>query len=97
MAHYLILILSLMFGLGSAYSRGETAIQDISGRIELKENIVYKLTKLKQGETLYVYMKGTSGDLDPLVVLLKPGIDFKTAREMYLAQLEKGWASKVRW
>jgi hypothetical protein len=93
LAHYLILILSLMFGLGSAYSRGETAIQDISGRLELKENIVYKLTRLKQGETLYVYMKGTSGDLDPLVVLLKPGIDFKTARESYLAQLEKGVAA----
>jgi hypothetical protein len=93
MAHYLILILSLMFGLGSGYSWGEVAIQDISGHLELKENIVYKLTRLKQGETLYVYMKGTSGDLDPLAGLLKPGIDFKTARETYLAEWEKGVAA----
>ena len=49
-------------------------IQVLDGRIRSAGLQLYRVTNLKKGQTLDVYAKGTSGHLDPLVALLKPGV-----------------------
>jgi len=49
-------------------------VQEVTGHIRLGENIVYSLPKLQAGQMLYLYLEGVSGNLDPLVAILKPGI-----------------------
>ncbi len=50
-------------------------IQVLDGRISTGGLQLYRVTGLKQGQTLYVHARATSGHLDPLVALLKPGVD----------------------
>jgi hypothetical protein len=66
-------------------------VQEIKGRLELQEYLVYELPGLKSGDHLSVYLKGTSHTLDPFAALLKPGVDLATLREAYLPELEKNW------
>jgi len=49
-------------------------IQILDGQAREAGMQIYRVTGLKGGETLYVYAKATSGHLDPLVALLKPGV-----------------------
>jgi hypothetical protein len=60
-------------------------VQELSGRIVQKRDIGYEIPGLKRGESLYVYAEGTSGNLDPLIVLLKPGLDIETVRQSLAA------------
>lgn len=60
-------------------------VQEITGNVGNKERLFYyKLSNLRQGETLYVFMAGTSQNLDPFVALLKPGIDVTSLRRDYM-------------
>jgi hypothetical protein len=98
MALVLILGLSQVVGLGvaQAQEQKERQVQELFGRINKGQpNHVYILSGLKQGQTLYVYMQGTSGNLDPLVGLLDSdadvvglGIDFRTAVEQAVVEGE---------
>jgi hypothetical protein len=56
---------------------GETLprIQGLDGRIITGGFQLYRVTGLERDQTLYVHAKVTSGHLDPLVALLKPGVD----------------------
>lgn len=65
--------------------------QEIKGRLELQEYLLYELPDLKSGNQLSVYLKGTSDTLDPFIALLKPGVDFSTLQQDYLPELEKNW------
>jgi hypothetical protein len=55
---------------------GEEAgkVQEITGRVESKERLerlfYYNLPNLRRGQTLYVFMEGTSLNLDPFVALI---------------------------
>ncbi len=57
---------------------GEAAtsrIQVLEGRVSASGLQLYRITGLKKGEILYVHAKATSGYLDPLVALLRPGVN----------------------
>ena len=93
----LILGLSQVVYLGPAQAQEqEGQVQELLGRIVLGQpNDVYRLPGLKQGQTLYVHMQGTSGNLDALVGLLEAdadveslGIEFRTATEMAVVEGE---------
>jgi hypothetical protein len=92
----LVLGLSQIIGLGPARAQGEGQVQELLGRIDLDlPNKAYRLPDLKRGQTLYLYMQGTSGNLDPLVGLLDSdadvvglGIDFRTAVEQAVVEGE---------
>jgi hypothetical protein len=83
-------------GLGPALAQEEGQVQELTGRvIQDQGGTVYLLADLKQGQTLYVHMEGTSGNLDPLVGLLEPdadvdalGIEFGTAVEQAIVEGE---------
>jgi hypothetical protein len=51
------------------------AVQDITGRIEKGDHVVYRLPDLKEGETIYARVQGTTGDIDPLLILIRLGAD----------------------
>jgi hypothetical protein len=92
----LVLGLSQVIGLGPALAQEEGQVQELTGRvIQDQGGTVYLLADLKQGQTLYVHMEGTSGNLDPLVGLLEPdadvdalGIEFGTAVEQAIVEGE---------
>lgn len=66
-----------------------TRIQVLDGRTSTDGFQLYRITGLKQGETLYVYAEATSGKLDSLVALLQPKIDLKVLAGESLDELVK--------
>lgn len=72
---------------GTLQARETRRVQEITGQVELKERpFYYTLPNLRKGQTLYVFMQGTSNSLDPFVALLKPGTDVTTLRQDYLKE-----------
>ncbi|MEA3275973.1 MAG: hypothetical protein U9Q81_11915 [Pseudomonadota bacterium] len=63
-------------------------VQEIAGDIRPGQAVLYRLTGLKRGSTLYVHVQPTSGNLDPLVMLVKPDVEPEVVREENLAGLE---------
>ena len=51
------------------------AIQEVTGEIEPGAAIVYRVSDLVKGQTVYAYMAGISGNLDPLMVLVEGDAD----------------------
>lgn len=85
------ILLAGVLSLPLAAREPPSQVQEIKGRLELEEYLVYELPGLKSGDHLSVYLKGTSHTLDPFVALLKPGVDLATLEEAYLPELEKNW------
>lgn len=88
-----IILLSLFFNIAIVQAEETGKVQELTGRINLKENIFYNLPDLKVGQTIYVYARGTSGNLDPFVAVLKPGIDVSTLRQAFLTNLDQATAA----
>lgn len=65
------------------------AVQEITGHLGPDERLVYSLPHLKKNRTLYARAQGTSGNLDPLLVLIRPGTDLSALRESFVIELEK--------
>jgi hypothetical protein len=63
-------------------------VQEVTGHLDMQESLIYELPGLRKGEALSVTAEGTSGNLDPSVGLLKPGIDVATAREQFRQERE---------
>jgi len=64
-------------------------VQELSGYLDTQDALIYELSGLRKGETLYVYAEGTSGNLDPSVGVLKPTVDVATAREQFRTGRDK--------
>ncbi len=62
-------------------------VQTLDGRISETGLQLYRVTGLRQGQTLYVRAEATAGYLDPLVVLLKPETDLAELERAPLGQL----------
>lgn len=71
----MILGLSLAAGIGPALAQEDGAVQALTGRIEPGEVLLYLLPDLQQGQRLYLYVEPTSGNLDPIVGVVDPGVD----------------------
>ena len=87
-----ILLLGLVVFSGPLQAQEKPAVQQLTGQLDPKESVFYVLRHLKKGQTLYLYAEGTSGDFDPVLVLLKPEVDFARVLQIQKDELDKAIA-----
>ncbi len=83
------LLAVLLVAAAVAGAAGRPPVQEIEGRLELQEHLVYELAGLEAGRMLYISVEGTADTLDPFAAILKPGVDLGTLRRDYIPELEK--------
>jgi hypothetical protein len=81
----LVLALGLAAAVGPVLAQEGSSVQELTGRIDAGEAIIYLLPGLQEGQTLYIRMTGTSGNLDPIIGLVDPGAD----PDLFEASLEE--------
>jgi hypothetical protein len=86
----LIFVSALAVGSQPAFAANKKEVQEIRGYLSEGESILYRIPRLKRGEKLSVYMEGISGDLDPLAVLIKPGVAPDSLQSLTLKKAEQG-------
>ena len=72
------LLLSLWLSFGTAHAQSIGAVQILTGYLDPANVKVYTLPNLKPGDTVYAYIKDTSGNLDPTFGLAKQRSDWVT-------------------
>jgi hypothetical protein len=87
------LILVLFFLFQPLPGAGERAVQIITGRIDTDLGHLYTLAGLKRGDALYVQVQGTSGNFDPMLAIVRPGVDFDELRQAFRAEMEQAVAA----
>jgi hypothetical protein len=71
----LVWSLALLTGPGAAQAQGTGPVQELIGALAPNELLYYRLSGLEAGRTLYVYMEGTSGNLDPILAVVDASQD----------------------
>ena len=87
----ILVALNLLLSVGASTTQSGGQVAVFTGRIAGRADF-YVLPNLKVGETLYVYMHGTSGTLDPIVGLADARFDSDTLRETYLSEYDQAIA-----
>ncbi len=64
-------------------------VQEITGKINPGEIDIFVLSGLKQGQTLYVTLANTSGDLDPALSLVSATVDLPELIATYRSEVQK--------
>lgn len=64
------------------------ATQQLTGNVNPDEEVYYRLPNLKKGETLYILLQATSGNLDPFVGILNSGTDLKEFQTDFKIEME---------
>ncbi|MDD3581690.1 MAG: hypothetical protein PHW74_11785 [Desulfobacca sp.] len=84
-----IILMAIVILLPLAAGGDSPQVQEIKGRLELGENLLYQVASLEPGDRLSVYLQGLTDTLDPFAAILKPGVDLKTLRREYFPELAK--------
>jgi hypothetical protein len=85
----LIVLLIPLATWAPAAAQEDGQVQEITGKVDQDKFQFYLLPDLRQGQILYVYASGTSGNLDPIVGLIDTNRDFQAAAAEYDAQLDQ--------
>ncbi len=64
-----VLGISLIIPLGLCAPSGTPAVQELNGSLEPEQAAIYLLPDLQKDQTVYVYVKGESGNLDPYAAI----------------------------
>lgn len=84
-----ILFLGIALTTLPGYAQGPARVQELTGRAEVGNNIFYTLPNLKPDETLYVYVEGTSGNLDPFVGLSDKRYDSEALNQAFWDEVQR--------
>lgn len=89
-----VLFLALLLAAlaGTVAAQGDAIVQDLAGRIEPGQAIVYDLD-LQAGRTLYAYAKGTSGNLDPFLAVASPDLNASRVRTGFSTDVNRSLAA----
>lgn len=87
----LLIFLLFMATLGAdrVFAQGERMVQELTGLVRKDNGAVYVLPDLSEGETLYFYSSGTSGNLDPLIVLADDSLPASELAETFDARVRQ--------
>jgi Neurotransmitter-gated ion-channel ligand binding domain len=86
MRHSILILFTLLVALFAplgAEAQSTPAIQELQGGLASGELDVYRLTGMKQGQSLTAFMENTSGNLDPAVFILSADTDLRAWMESY--------------
>jgi hypothetical protein len=88
----LLVVLILLSGLGSAQAQEAGEVQVLTGSLEPGEFLAYRVPDLRSGQTLYVHLQGTSGNLDPVAGLVDGDADPQAIELAHLAEIQRAIA-----
>ena len=74
------------------HAEDDGPVQVLTGHIETGSILFYTLSDLTQGDTLYVYGSGESGNLDPFIGLSDTFYDSETLAEDFLSEVDRAVA-----
>ena len=83
------LTLSGLISPHSAYAQTDGQVEGLTGHTAPGKGVFYVLPNLKKGETLYVYMAGTSGNLDPFLALSDVPMTAEMLQQDVLDQVDR--------
>ncbi|WP_250986291.1 hypothetical protein [Methanoculleus oceani] len=69
------------------------SVQELDGRIEPGQAIIYDLPGLQAGETLYAYAEGASGNLDPFLAVTNPELNTSRVRNEFASEVNSSLAA----
>jgi hypothetical protein len=72
-----------------ALAQSGGSVQVLTGQVEPGRGAFYDLPRLRQGQTLYVYAEGTSGNLDPFAGVGGAELDGTTLRDDFYAEVDR--------
>jgi len=84
-----ILFFLLLAPLVGVYAQEAPPVQEIRGTINPGEVDIFVLSGLKQGQTLYVTLETTSGNLDPVLSLVPTSVDLPELIATYRAEVQR--------
>jgi len=84
-----ILLLGLLGIWGSARAQDNGQVQLLTGDIRAGEFFWYLLPDLQSGQTLYIYIRGTSGNLDPVAGLVDGATDPEELERAFTAAVQQ--------
>ena len=94
---YLLVFASTLIGLLAitlpAKAQESAEVQALTGETGPGAAIVYDLLDLKRGQILYVYAQGTSGNLDPLLLVTDGDADQNALRPNFIAEVQQAIAA----
>ena len=87
------MLIILVISLAPVYAQEDGKIQLLTGRAEPGAGAYYLLPNLEQGQTIYVYAQGISGDLDPVLLFADETLDRFQVSNEFRADVERAVAA----
>jgi hypothetical protein len=85
----IILVFSMALATLPSYAQEPRRVQGLTGHAEPGDNVFYHIPLLKEGETLYVYVEGISGNLDPFVALSDSRLEGEGLNNAFWGEIER--------
>ncbi|MFA9403141.1 MAG: hypothetical protein ACERKY_08760, partial [Anaerolineales bacterium] len=85
----LVITLILTAGVVPGHAQERRSVQLLTQRIEAGDVHYYQLPDLNTGETLSIYVTGTSGNFDPFAALIDGGTEPSVLEESFFAEIEQ--------
>ncbi len=89
----LVITLILAAGVVPGHAQERRSVQVLTQRIEAGDVHYYQLPDLNAGETLSIYVTGTSGNFDPFTALMDGGVEPSELEDSFFAEIEQAVAS----